>query len=407
MGEELVLEVQWYGDVVLKDEFPSFYRFSCQREAAVHTSGVQGEESFWEWGLGGIFKIERLMSLIVFCIILDVIVLVSQVSFHPKRHTCSVTDNFQATEICTEAKETCYNWFCKVGSIRELLPRIYLELAIFHCWRYLLEQPADNLPRLVMMARGIADPLASFYCRLYLAHCAQKIDQRDIVLAIGDPALGIDHTNRKFPLLDYDKISQLHLFMKNPKAIRHHSLREQLSVGRSYIDYKQCCERRSRMARRGIVASCHRGIATSKRRQGEARRGGEATMVSPFLCFPLFYTTYGCKDSLQTSFFCDDRGVRASFCAPQLIPRDTCHLPPAADGHGFKPWKLPLAEMQGHLIISLNDMKTLLMNAAHVASAEKTSGVLSGTRSSKLDLMEAAIEYVMKCLFRESREVGN
>ncbi|KAF3672421.1 hypothetical protein FXO37_07512 [Capsicum annuum] len=371
MGEELVLEVQWYGDVVLKDEFPSFYRFSCQREAAVHTSGVQGEESFWEWGLGGIFKIERLMSLIVFCIILDVIVLVSQVSFHPKRHTCSVTDNFQATEICTEAKETCYNWFCKVGSIRELLPRIYLELAIFHCWRYLLEQPADNLPRLVMMARGIADPLASFYCRLYLAHCAQKIDQRDIgniicslhvlsqqiaimslqiVLAIGDPALGIDHTNRKFPLLDYDKISQLHLFMKNPKAIRHHSLREQLSVGRSYIDYKQCCERRSRMARRGIVASCHRGIATSKRRQGEARRG---------------------------------------------------------DGHGFKPWKLPLAEMQGHLIISLNDMKTLLMNAAHVASAEKTSGVLSGTRSSKLDLMEAAIEYVMKCLFRESREVGN
>ncbi|KAM3320471.1 VPS35 endosomal protein-sorting factor-like isoform X2 [Capsicum chacoense] len=148
-------------------------------------------------------------------------------------------DNFQATEICTEAKETCYNWFCKVGSIRELLPRIYLELAIFHCWRYLLEQPADNLPRLVMMARGIADPLASFYCRLYLAHCAQKINQRDI----------------------------------------------------------------------------------------------------------------------------------------------------------------------GHLIISLNDMKTLLMNAAHVASAEKTSGVLSGTRSSKLGLMEAAIEYVMKCLFRESREL--
>ncbi|MCD7469575.1 hypothetical protein HAX54_008688 [Datura stramonium] len=148
-------------------------------------------------------------------------------------------DNFHATEICAEAKETCYNWFCKVGSIRELLPRIYLELAIFHCWRFLFEQPADNLPRLVMMARGIADPLASFYCRLYLAHCAQKLPQQDI----------------------------------------------------------------------------------------------------------------------------------------------------------------------GHLIISLNDMKTLLMNGAHVASAEKTSGVLSGSRSSKLGLMEPAIEYVMKCLFKESCEV--
>lgn len=89
-------------------------------------------------------------------------------------------DNFQATEICAEAKETCYNWFCKVGSISELLPRIYLELAIFHCWRFLLEQPADNLPRLVMMARGIADPLASLYCCLYLAHCAQKLPKRDI-----------------------------------------------------------------------------------------------------------------------------------------------------------------------------------------------------------------------------------
>ncbi|KAJ8527668.1 hypothetical protein K7X08_015119 [Anisodus acutangulus] len=148
-------------------------------------------------------------------------------------------DNFQATEICAEAKETCYNWFSKVGSIRELLPHIYLELAIYHCWRFLLEQPADNLPRLVMMARGIADPLASFYCRLYLAHCAQKIPQRNI----------------------------------------------------------------------------------------------------------------------------------------------------------------------GHLIISMNDMKTLLMNGELVASEEKTSGVLSGTRSSKLGLMEPAIEYVMKCLFKESREL--
>ncbi|XP_019067037.1 uncharacterized protein [Solanum lycopersicum] len=148
-------------------------------------------------------------------------------------------DNFQATHICAEAKETCYNWFCKVGSIRELLPRIYLELAIYHCWRFLSEQPANNLPRLVMMARGIADPLASFYCRLYLAHCAQKLPQRDI----------------------------------------------------------------------------------------------------------------------------------------------------------------------GLLIISMNDMKILLMNGAHVLSTKKPSGALSGTRSSKLGLMEPAIEYVMKCLFKESCEL--
>ncbi|KAK6774166.1 hypothetical protein RDI58_029405 [Solanum bulbocastanum] len=126
---------------------------------------------------------------------------------------------------------------CEVLSSCNSYP-VYLELAICHCRRFLSEQPANNLPRLVMMARGIADPLASFYCRLYLAHCAQKLPQRDI----------------------------------------------------------------------------------------------------------------------------------------------------------------------GHLIISMNDMKTLLMNGAHVASAEKPSGALSGTRSSKLGLMEPAIEYVMKCLFKESCE---
>ncbi|XP_048235004.1 VPS35 endosomal protein-sorting factor-like isoform X2 [Ricinus communis] len=86
---------------------------------------------------------------------------------------------FKASDICSDAKDTCNNWFCKVGSIRELLPRIYLELAIFPCWRFLLDHPEDNLQRLVMMTRGLADPLASAYCRLYMAHCARKLPGSD------------------------------------------------------------------------------------------------------------------------------------------------------------------------------------------------------------------------------------
>ncbi|KAF8409587.1 hypothetical protein HHK36_005665 [Tetracentron sinense] len=92
---------------------------------------------------------------------------------------CSLPDNFKASDICSDAKETCYNWFCKIGSIRELLPRIYLELAILPCWRFLHNQPQDCLQRLVMMMRGLADPLASAYCRLYMAHCAQKLQPCD------------------------------------------------------------------------------------------------------------------------------------------------------------------------------------------------------------------------------------
>ncbi|KAG4161653.1 hypothetical protein ERO13_D01G069100v2 [Gossypium hirsutum] len=93
---------------------------------------------------------------------------------------CSLrAENFRASDVPIDAKETCYNWFCKVGSIRELLPRIYLELAIFPCWRFLIEQPAESLQRLVMMTRGIGDPLASAYCRLYIAHHAQKLPSHD------------------------------------------------------------------------------------------------------------------------------------------------------------------------------------------------------------------------------------
>ncbi|XP_042519563.1 VPS35 endosomal protein-sorting factor-like isoform X2 [Macadamia integrifolia] len=102
---------------------------------------------------------------------------------------CSLLDDFEASDVCADAKETCNNWFCKIGSIRELLPRIYLELAILCCWRFLRDRPWENLKRLVMMMRGLADPLASAYCHLYLARCAQKLPPHDkgyLVTCIND-----------------------------------------------------------------------------------------------------------------------------------------------------------------------------------------------------------------------------
>lgn len=47
------------------------------------------------------------------------------------------------------------------------------------CWRFLHDHPEDILQRLVAMTRGIADPLASAYCRLYLVQCAQRLPQHD------------------------------------------------------------------------------------------------------------------------------------------------------------------------------------------------------------------------------------
>ncbi|KAK4258289.1 hypothetical protein QN277_007750 [Acacia crassicarpa] len=93
---------------------------------------------------------------------------------------CNLPENFRAADICSDAKETCNNWFSKIGAVRELLPRVYLELAILPCWRFLLDEPLDSLKRLVMMARGLGDPVAFAYCHLYMAHCAQKLPSLDI-----------------------------------------------------------------------------------------------------------------------------------------------------------------------------------------------------------------------------------
>ncbi|XP_050216619.1 uncharacterized protein LOC126667645 [Mercurialis annua] len=109
---------------------------------------------------------------------------------------CTLPENFKANDICSDAKETCNNWFCKVGSIRELLPRIYLELALLPCWRFLLDQPQDNLQRMVMMIRGLADPLASAYCRLYMTHCARKLPGSDkgyLLTCVNDIKIVLGH----------------------------------------------------------------------------------------------------------------------------------------------------------------------------------------------------------------------
>lgn len=55
----------------------------------------------------------------------------------------------------------------------------YLELALLPCWRFLHGYPESILQRLVEMMRGIADPVASAYCRLYLVQCAQRLPRHD------------------------------------------------------------------------------------------------------------------------------------------------------------------------------------------------------------------------------------
>uniref|UniRef100_A0A4W4H8D7 VPS35 endosomal protein-sorting factor-like n=1 Tax=Electrophorus electricus TaxID=8005 RepID=A0A4W4H8D7_ELEEL len=81
----------------------------------------------------------------------------------------SLPDTFSAEDVNDTAKETCLNWFFKIASIRELIPRLYVEAAILKCNRFLNNSGIqETVPRLTAMVRGIGDPLVAVYARAYL-----------------------------------------------------------------------------------------------------------------------------------------------------------------------------------------------------------------------------------------------
>lgn len=89
-------------------------------------------------------------------------------------------DAFIAADVGAEARETCRNWMYKTACIRELLPRLYIEMALLECYRFIFDADFSSiLMRLVHSLRGVGNPLVAAYGRLYLSRMAARLVRDD------------------------------------------------------------------------------------------------------------------------------------------------------------------------------------------------------------------------------------
>ena len=85
-------------------------------------------------------------------------------------------DQFDFSMVTDSARETCRNWFYKIASIRELIPRYYTEVAILKCYSFLTKSEySQALCRLANTTKGIGHPLVSLYARCYISRLGMEI----------------------------------------------------------------------------------------------------------------------------------------------------------------------------------------------------------------------------------------
>lgn len=68
------------------------------------------------------------------------------------------------------ARDVCMNWIMKTCCIRELLPRIYIDISFLGMFKFIMtdEEIEQKILNISQMIRGISHPLIAFYASMYL-----------------------------------------------------------------------------------------------------------------------------------------------------------------------------------------------------------------------------------------------
>ena len=77
--------------------------------------------------------------------------------------------NFLFSHITPIVQIKTRNWFLKIAAIRELVPRLMVEISLFGCLRYIysLSDMFNYAKLFIQRLRGISNPLIACYCRIF------------------------------------------------------------------------------------------------------------------------------------------------------------------------------------------------------------------------------------------------
>eukprot|EP00049_Salpingoeca_infusionum_P003952 m.73039 g.73039 ORF g.73039 m.73039 type:complete len:934 (+) comp12354_c1_seq1:63-2864(+) len=85
-------------------------------------------------------------------------------------------EDFTTAMVSGAAQNVATNWFFKIASIRELLPRVLVEAALLKCYRFKDEREIEGaLDRMARQLRGVGNPLVAAFARCYICKVGMEV----------------------------------------------------------------------------------------------------------------------------------------------------------------------------------------------------------------------------------------